>query len=117
MRKVMLFGWALLVGALLLFSAPSGAAAATQAPVSGHSSAASSLYSNGVVPNVLGWDPSSAVAAVQAAGFVAQTGPGWVDCGPQYVQQQSPAGGTSAPLGSTVILKINKQPGPGQPCP
>jgi beta-lactam-binding protein with PASTA domain len=109
MRKVMLF-WVALVGALVLFSAPAAASA------SGHS-AAESLNSNGTVPNVLGWDPSSAVAAVQAAGFVAQTGPGWVDCGPQYVQQQSPTGGTSAPLGSTVTLKINKQPGPGQPCP
>ena len=116
MRKLMLLGWALLVGALLLFSAPGGAAAAAQAPAAGHSSAAS-LDSNGVVPDVLGWTPSSAVAAVQAAGFVAQTGPGWVDCGPQYIQQQSPTGGTSAPLGSTVTLKVNKQPGPGQPCP
>ncbi len=112
MRKVMLFGWALLVGALLLVSAPSGTAAA-QVPASAPTMSAA----DGVVPDVTGWDASPAIAAVQAAGFVAQTSPGFVDCGPPYVQRQTPTGGTSAPLGSTVTLKINRQPGPGQPCP
>jgi beta-lactam-binding protein with PASTA domain len=110
-------GLAVLVGALLLFLVPSGTAFAAQAPAPGPSSSAASLYSNGVVPDVTGWDASPAIAAVQAAGFVAQTSPGFVDCGPPYVQHQTPTGGTSAPLGSTVTLKINRQPGPGQPCP
>jgi len=110
-------GWVFLVGALVLFLAPGGTAAAAQAPTAGSSWSVTSQDSNGTVPNVTGWDASPAIAAVQAAGFVAQTSPGFVDCGPPYVQHQTPTGGTSAPLGSTVTLKINRQPGPGQPCP
>lgn len=111
-------GWVVLVGALLVFLVPGGTAAAAQAPApSGASWSAASQYSNGVVPSVTGWDLSPAISAVQNAGFLAQTAPGWVDCGPSYVQQQTPSGGTSAPLGSTVTLKVNRQPGPGQPCP
>jgi beta-lactam-binding protein with PASTA domain len=116
-RRRRAVGWAVLVGALLMFLVPSGTAFAAQAPAAGTSVSAASLDSNGVVPDVTGWDSSSAISAVQAAGFVAQTSPGFVDCGPPYVQHQTPVGGTSAPLGSTVILKINRQPGPGQPCP
>lgn len=110
-------GWVGLVAALLLFLVPNGTAVAAQAPAPGPSLSASSLYSNGVVPNVEGWSMSIAITAVQAAGFVADTTSGWVDCGPPYVQSQTPNGGTSAPLGSTVTLRINRQPGPGQQCP
>jgi beta-lactam-binding protein with PASTA domain len=110
-------GWVFLVGALLLLLAPAGTASAAQAPASGSSWSVATLDSDGVVPDVTGWDASPATAAVEAAGFVAQTAPGFVDCGSPYVQHQSPVGGTTAPLGSTVTLKINRQPGPGQPCP
>jgi beta-lactam-binding protein with PASTA domain len=108
-------GWVVLVGALLLFLVPSGTAFA--ASTHGSTSSVSSLEADGVVPDVTGWDANPAIAAVEAAGFVAQTSPGFVDCGPPYVQRQTPVGGTSAPLGSTVTLKINRQPGPGQQCP
>lgn len=114
-RRVL--GWVVVLGALVLFLAPGGTASAARAPAPGSSWSTASLTSDGVVPDVTGWDASPAIAAVQAAGFVAQTAPGFVDCGPPYVQHQSPVGGTSAPLGSTVTLKINRQPGPGQPCP
>jgi beta-lactam-binding protein with PASTA domain len=70
-----------------------------------------------VVPNVLWWNLGAAIDAIQAAGFVVQTVPGIVDCGSPSVRSQSPAGGTSAPAGSTVVLEYNQQPGPGQECP
>ncbi|MEV0613730.1 PASTA domain-containing protein [Nonomuraea sp. NPDC050404] len=68
------------------------------------------------MPSVVGWPVGSAISAVQAAGFVAQTTPGSIDCGPPYVQRQSPEGGTTALPGSTVRLTINRQPTSG-PCP
>ncbi|WP_219460253.1 PASTA domain-containing protein [Nonomuraea rhizosphaerae] len=70
----------------------------------------------GPVPNVLDWGRSRAVSAIQAAGFVAQTSSGGFDCGPLYVQGQSPAGGTVAPFGSIVRLTISRQPRP-EDCP
>jgi hypothetical protein len=72
--------------------------------------------STGVVPNVVDWPRTLAITAIQSAGFVAQTSPGSFDCGSPYVQQQWPVGGTSAPLGSTVHIVINRQPRP-QDCP
>ena len=108
-------GLALVIAALLLFLLPGGTASA--APTHGPAWQGTSLDSTGIVPDVTWWDVSPAVAAIQAAGFVAQTSPGYVDCGPPFVQNQNPDGGTVAELGSTVILKINRQPAPGQPCP
>ncbi|SEH03698.1 PASTA domain-containing protein [Nonomuraea solani] len=70
----------------------------------------------GPVPNVLDWSSSMAVSAIRAAGFVAQTVQGSFDCGPPYVQSQWPAGGTTAPLGSTVHITISRQPRPDD-CP
>src|SRR5262245_22485046 len=92
---------AVVVPLLMLFMA-SGSVSAEQV----------SPNTNGIVPDVLFWDVSPAVAAVQAAGFVARTAGGFVDCGPPYVQSETPGAGTSAPLGSTVTLKVNRQPGP-----
>ncbi|MFC4856512.1 PASTA domain-containing protein [Actinophytocola glycyrrhizae] len=101
----------------MLFLLPGGTVSAAPAPANGPSWQEASPSSTGIVPDVTGWDVSSAVAAVQAAGFVARTSPGFVDCGPPYVQLQNPGGGASAVLGSTVTLRVNRQPGPGQPCP
>lgn len=115
-RRLASSGVAIVIAALLLFLVPGGTVAAAPTPADGPSQGAS-LDSTGIVPDVMWWDVSPAVAAVQAAGFVAQTSPGYVDCGPPFVQNQNPDGGTSAVLGSTVILKINRQPAPGQPCP
>ncbi len=71
----------------------------------------------GPVPNVVDMQPGTAINALQGAGFVAQTEPGSIDCGPSYVQRQRPADGTTAPFESTVHIDINRQPRPGQHCP
>lgn len=78
-----------------------------------------SQESTGIVPNVVGMSASDSTAGdtIRAAGFVVDTAPGWVDCGSPYVQDQSPAGGTSAPLGSTVVLYISQWPVWPNPCP
>lgn len=76
-----------------------------------------SQEATGVVPNVVGINASAAGDTVRAAGFAVDTAPGWVDCGSPYVQDQSPAGGTSALLGSTVVLYISQWPVWPNPCP
>jgi beta-lactam-binding protein with PASTA domain len=117
-RRLTPGGLGVVIAALLLFLVPGGTVSAASAPADGTSSHGASLNSTGIVPDVEGWDYSSAGAAVQAAGFVVQFTPGWVDCGlPPFVQVQTPVGGTVAPLGSTVTLKVNRQPTGGQPCP
>jgi beta-lactam-binding protein with PASTA domain len=100
---------------LLLF-APGGAASA--APVA-PSQQVMSQEAVGVVPNVVGMSASDPAVddTIRAAGFVVATAPGWADCGSPYVQDQSPAGGTSAPLGSTVVLYISQWPVWPNPCP
>lgn len=70
-----------------------------------------------IVPNVLFWNVASAIAALQAAGFLVQTQAGWVDCGPPFVQEQTPAGGSAALVGSTVVIAVNQQPARGEVCP
>jgi hypothetical protein len=70
-----------------------------------------------IVPNVLFRGVASAIATLQAAGLVVQTTAGWVDCGPSYVQEQTPPGGSAALVGSTVVIAVNQQPAPGQECP
>jgi hypothetical protein len=117
-RRLASIGSAVLVAPLLMFAAGESAAAKQMTPAAGVSwQAARAQDSTGVVPNVVFWDFSPAAAAVQAAGFAVQSRGGSIDCGPTYVQRQSPVGGTSAPLGSTVILTVNRQPPPGTPCP
>jgi beta-lactam-binding protein with PASTA domain len=118
-RRLVSGGLATVFVPLLLLFAPSGSVSADQAPSAGGVSwQATSPDSTGVVPNVTWWEANSAIAAVQAAGFVAQTAPGWVDCSASpFVQYQSPAGGASASLGSSVFLYLNQQPAPGQDCP
>jgi hypothetical protein len=104
---------------LLLF-APSGAASAEQVtPAGAVSQQIRSQDSTGVVPDVVGWSAVNPAAGntIRAAGFVVQTQPGWVDCGPGRVQAQWPVGGASAPLGSTVVLTISQRPRPPDPCP
>jgi hypothetical protein len=117
-KRLASIGSAVLVAPLLMFAPGDSAAAKQMTPAAGVSwQAPGAEDSTGVVPDVVFWDFSSAVAAVQAAGFVAQSRAGGIDCGPTYVQRQSPVGGTSAPLGSTVLLTVNRQPPPGTPCP
>ena len=116
-RRLASGGLAALVVPLLLASSAS-ASAAQEPPAGAASAQITGQYSTGVVPDVTGWDVSYAFPMVQAAGFVTQTVPGWVDCSSSpFVQFQSPAAGTWATLGSTVVLGINQQPGPGQDCP
>jgi beta-lactam-binding protein with PASTA domain len=110
-------GLAVLIAALLLFLVPGGTVSAATASAGGPSWQGTSLDSTGIVPDVTWWDYAPAAAAIQAAGFVPQSSPGYVDCGPPFVQRQNPVGGTSAELGSIVILKVNRNPAPGQPCP
>lgn len=106
---------------LLLTPAAATAAAGTgpagNGPAGGVSWQAHPDLVSAVVPDVLGRDVDSARAILQAAGFAVQAVPGFVDCGLPYVQQQTPAGGSSAPAGSTVRISVNRQPGPGQACP
>jgi len=92
----------------LLVFAPSGAASAEQVSV---------RESTGVVPNVVGTSFSNVGDVIEAAGFVAEIRPAWVDCGPPRVVDQSPVGGTVAPLGSTVVAYITQWPAQGDPCP
>jgi PASTA domain-containing protein len=117
-RRLWSLGAAVLVVPLFMFAPSEGAAAKQVTPAGGVSwQVAAVRDSTGIVPNVVFWDFGSAVAAVQAAGFAVQTGAGSVDCGPTYVQEQSPVGGTSAPVGSTVVFIVNRQPPPGTDCP
>jgi hypothetical protein len=102
---------------LVLLAPGSGPLTAGTEPIAGVSAQARTQDSTAIVPNVVSELLPQARATLQAAGFVVDARPGFVDCGPQYVQQQTPAGGTSAPLGSTVQVRVNRQPGPGQQCP
>ena len=110
-------GLAMLLAALVLSVVPGGTVSAAPAPDGGRARGGVSLTSTGIVPDVQYWEMSDAIAQVQNAGFVASTQPGSVDCGPPYVQSQLPLGGTTAVLGSTVSLKINRQPTHGDQCP
>ncbi|MEV0675246.1 PASTA domain-containing protein [Actinosynnema sp. NPDC050436] len=103
--------------AALALLVPGGVASASPSPGVSQAAQETSPYSTGIVPNVVGQDLANAVAAVRAAGFVARSAPGYVDCGPPYVQSQTPAGGSAAVSGSTVTLRVNRQPSPGQHCP
>jgi hypothetical protein len=118
-RRVASSGFAAVVALpLLVLLAPgSGPLTAGTEPIAGVSAQARTQDSTAIVPNVVSELLPQARATLQAAGFVVDARPGFVDCGPQYVQQQTPAGGTSAPLGSTVQVRVNRQPGPGQQCP
>jgi hypothetical protein len=102
---------------LVLLSPGSGPLTAGMEPTAGVFAQVRTQASTAIVPDVLNWSPPQARAALQAAGFVVDVRPGFVDCGAQYVQRQTPAGGTSAPVGSTVQIRVNRQPGPGQQCP
>ena len=103
-RRLSSSGFVLLVATVLMSIMPGGTVSATP-------------LTTGTVPDVVTWGMSDAIAAVQNAGFVASTTPGSVDCGPPFVQSQLPVGGTIAELGSTVVLKINRQPTRGDMCP
>jgi hypothetical protein len=85
----------------------------------GVSQQVSSQHTVGVVPDVVNWSALHPELGntIRAAGFVARTAKGWVDCGPYYVQATWPVAGTSAPIGSTVVLFISQKPIPPNPCP
>jgi hypothetical protein len=118
-RRVASSGFAavLALPLLVLLSPGGGSGTARMEPTAGVSAQVRTQDSTAIVPNVVSVLLPQARATLQAAGFVVDARPGFVDCGPQYVQQQTPPGGTSAALGSTVQVRVNRQPGPGQPCP
>jgi beta-lactam-binding protein with PASTA domain len=66
-----------------------------------------------VIPGVQGLDPAEAVRQIEEAGFrTSQTRESSVVVNTGLVIGTNPAGGTEAPKGSTVVIKISTGPPP-----
>ena len=81
-------------------------AAATTAETTTSAGTTTAPSATAAVPNAVGEDAASGAGQVEAAGFVAETGPVGTSGAPGSIVQEDPAAGTQAGAGSVVRLAV-----------
>ncbi|MGQ0831708.1 MAG: penicillin-binding protein [Microthrixaceae bacterium] len=92
------------------FHPPTTTTTTTSTTLPGSEPTTSTTHALAKVPSVVGLTAEEAIAKIRAAGFVAERIPAAGGGKPGRVVAQSPAGGSRAPLGSTVRIEVTGDP-------